>query len=32
MKKLVFGSILAMSMCSVMAFAEEMTGYISDAH
>ncbi len=32
MKKMVFGTFLAMSLCSVMAFADEWTGYISDAH
>ena len=32
MKKLVLGSFLAASLCSVMAFADDMTGYISDAH
>ena len=31
MKKLVFGSIVAMSFCSAI-FADEWTGYISDAH
>jgi hypothetical protein len=32
MKKLVFSSVLAMSLCSFGALAEELTGYISDAH
>jgi uncharacterized protein YdeI (BOF family) len=32
MKKLVIGSFLAVSLCSMMAFAAEWTGYISDAH
>lgn len=32
MKKLVLASFLTVSLCSVGAFAEEMTGYISDAH
>jgi hypothetical protein len=32
MKKLVLGSFVAVSFCSVMAFADDWTGYISDAH
>ena len=32
MKKLLFASVLAASLCSFAASAEEMTGYISDAH
>lgn len=32
MKKFVLGSFLAVSLCSVMAFAEDWTGYISDSH
>jgi hypothetical protein len=32
MKKLVLASFLTVSLCSVGAFAEEMTGYVSDAH
>ena len=32
MKKLVFASILGASLCSVAAFADDITGYISDAH
>ncbi len=32
MKKLVMASFLAVSLCSVGAFAEEMTGYVSDAN
>jgi hypothetical protein len=32
MKKLVFASILAGSLCSFGAFADTMSGYISDAH
>lgn len=32
MKKLLFASILAMSLCSFAASAEEITGYVSDAH
>jgi hypothetical protein len=31
-KKFVFGTFLAVSLCSVMAFADEWTGYVSDAH
>ncbi|HEX3684878.1 MAG TPA: hypothetical protein VHU83_20235 [Bryobacteraceae bacterium] len=31
MKKLVFASIMAASLCTFSAFAEEMTGYISEA-
>jgi len=32
MKKLFLASILAASLCSFAASAEEMTGYISDSH
>jgi hypothetical protein len=32
MKKLFMASFLAVSLCSVAAFAEEMTGYISDSN
>jgi len=32
MKKLFLASVLTMSLGSVAVFAEEMTGYISDAH
>ncbi|HEY7305641.1 MAG TPA: hypothetical protein VH601_16065 [Bryobacteraceae bacterium] len=32
MKKLLTASFLSLSLCSVGAFAAEMTGYISDAH
>lgn len=32
MKKLIFASIMAASLCSFGAFADEMTGYISEAH
>ncbi len=32
MKKLLFASILTMSFCSVSVFADDITGYISDAH
>jgi hypothetical protein len=32
MKKLVFASFLTASLCSFTAIAEELTGYISDAH
>ena len=32
MKKFVFGSILAASLCSFAAYADQLTGYISDAH
>lgn len=32
MKKFVLSSALALSLCAVGAFAENMTGYISDAH
>lgn len=32
MKKLIFGSIVTVSLCSFAAFADQMTGYISDAH
>jgi hypothetical protein len=32
MKKLVFASFLTVSLCSFTAAADELTGYISDAH
>ncbi len=32
MKKLVFASVLAASLCSFGAFADELSGYVSDAH
>lgn len=32
MKKLLFSSALALSFCAMGAFAETMTGYISDSH
>ncbi|MBV8809981.1 MAG: hypothetical protein JO033_15020 [Acidobacteriaceae bacterium] len=32
MKKVVFASLLTVSLCSFSALAAEMTGYISDAH
>jgi hypothetical protein len=32
MKKLLMASFLTVSLCSVGAFAEEITGYVSDAH
>jgi len=32
MKKLLFASILATSLCSFSAMADDMTGYISDSH
>jgi hypothetical protein len=32
MKKLIFASFMAASLCSFGAFADEMTGYVSDAH
>jgi hypothetical protein len=32
MKKLVIASFLTASLCSFAAFADEMNGYISDAH
>lgn len=32
MNKILFSSLLAVSLCSTAAFADEMTGYISDAH
>lgn len=32
MSKILFSSLLAVSLCSTAAFADEMTGYISDAH
>lgn len=32
MKKLIFASLATAALCSFAAFADEMTGYISDAH
>ena len=32
MKKIVFSSVMALSLCSLSAFAEEFNAYISDAH
>jgi len=32
MKKFVFASFLAVSLCSVAALADEMTGYVSESH
>ncbi len=32
MSKFLFSSLLAVSLCSTAVMAEEMTGYISDAH
>lgn len=32
MKKLVFASFLATSLCSFSALADQMTGYISESH
>lgn len=32
MKKFVLGSFVAASLCSVMAFADDWTGYVSDSH
>lgn len=32
MKKLLFGSVLGFSLCSFTAFADNLTGYVSDAH
>ncbi len=32
MKKLVFGSILALSLGSFAAFADDITGYVSESH
>jgi hypothetical protein len=32
MKKLIFGSVLTLSLCSFAAFAESMTGYVSESH
>jgi len=32
MKKLLFASALTLSLCSVGAFAEEITGYVSESH
>jgi len=32
MKKLVFGSVLAVSLCSFAAFADNLTGYVSESH
>ena len=31
MKKLIFGSFMAVSICAIAAQAEQLTGYISDA-
>jgi hypothetical protein len=32
MKKVIFACFAAVSLCSFAAYAEQMTGYISDAH
>ena len=32
MKKLVFASILAASLCSFAAFADDISGYVSESH
>ncbi len=32
MKKLLFASVLATSLCSFSAMADDMTGYISESH
>ncbi len=32
MKKFVLGTLATLSFCSVMAFADDWTGYISDSH
>lgn len=32
MKKLIFASILGASLCTVAAYADDITGYVSDAH
>lgn len=32
MKKLVFGSVVAVSLCSFAAFADNLTGYVSESH
>ncbi len=32
MKKLLFASILGASLCTVAAYADDITGYVSDAH
>jgi len=32
MKKLIFSSVLTLSLCSFGAFADNLTGYVSDAH
>ena len=32
MKKLVFGSVLTLSLCSFAAFADNLTGYVSESH
>ena len=32
MKKLLFGSALAFSLCSFTAFADNLTGYVSESH
>ena len=31
MKKLIFGSFMAVSICAIAAQAEQLTGYVSDA-
>jgi hypothetical protein len=32
MKKLLFGSVLGFSLCSFAAYADNLTGYVSEAH
>jgi hypothetical protein len=32
MKKLLFGSVLTFSLCSFAAFADNLTGYVSESH
>ena len=32
MKKIIFASVLGASLCTVAAFADDITGYVSDAH
>ena len=32
MKKLLFGSVLTVSLCSFAAFADNLTGYVSESH
>ena len=32
MKRLVFASILGAALCGVAAYADDITGYVSDAH